>query len=83
MSTPLEGIIRPFTDQDVTPSPYTKPGQGSKPQIRLQIGYVGQVKTLGFSMSSTVTYKMGQAHTETAPANSESLQFALSQAAGG
>jgi hypothetical protein len=83
MSTPLEGIIRPFSDQNVQPSPYTKPGQGSTPQIRLQVGYVGQVKTLGWSMSATTTFKMGQAHTESAPQNSESLQFAMQQAAGG
>lgn len=82
MATPLEGIIRPFQDQDVTPTPYTKPGQGSVPQIRLQIGYVGQVKTLSFSMSATTTFKMGQAHTETPPNNSQSLQNKLSKAAG-
>lgn len=83
MSTPLEGIIRPFADQDVTPDKYTKPGQGSVPQVRLLIGAVGQVKTLGFSMSATTTFKMGQAHHEAPPSNSASLQKALSNAAGG
>jgi hypothetical protein len=81
--TAIEGIIRPFADRDVTPDKFTKPGQGSTPQIRLQIGYVGQVKTLGFSMSATTTFKMGQAHSETSPNNSESLQYAMQQAAGG
>lgn len=83
MSVPIEGIVRPFQDQAVTPSPFTKPGQGSTPMIRLQIGYVGSVKTLGWSMSATTTFKMGQAHHESPPSSSASLQQQLQQAAGG
>jgi len=82
MSVPLEGIIRPFADRDVTPSKFTKPGQGSTPMVRLQIGYVGQVKTLGWSMSATTTTKMGQAHHESPPTSSASLQKQLVDAAG-
>jgi hypothetical protein len=83
MSTPLEGIIRPFSDQSVEPSGYTKPGQGSAPMVRLQIGFVGEVKALGWSMSATTTFKMGQAHHEVPPNQSAALQTALQQAAGG
>jgi hypothetical protein len=83
MSTAIEGIIRPFADQDVTPTGYQKSSQGSTPLIRIQIGYTGQVKTLGFSMSATTTFKMGQAHHETPPTNSAALQTQLAKAAGG
>jgi hypothetical protein len=81
MSTPLEGIIpQPI---DVTPQRFTKPGQGSTPMVRIAVGYVGAVKTLGFSYSATATTKMGQAHKEQSPTNSESMQQALQKAAGG
>ncbi len=83
MSAPIEGIIGPFLPQDVTPQRYTKPGQGSTPMVRIAIGYVGTVKTLGFSMSATTTSKMGQSHNENPPTSSESLQAKLSQASGG
>lgn len=83
MTIPLEGIIGPFLPQDVTPQRFTKPGQGSTPMVRIAVGYVGTVKTLGFSMSATTTSKMGQAHIEQAPTNSESLQTQLAKAAGG
>lgn len=80
MSTPLEGIIRPFADQDVTPSPFTRAGQGSTPMVRLQIGYVGSIKTYSWNVSITQTTKMGQAHHETNPSNSAALQKQLQQA---
>lgn len=83
MSVPLEGVIGPFLPQDVTPTRFTKPGQGSVPVVRIQVGYTGSVKSLGFSVSATVTSKMGQAHHEKAPSSSEALQTQLAQAAGG
>ena len=83
MSTPLEGIFGPFLPHDVTPQRFTKPGQGSAPMVRVAVGYVGTVKTLGFSMSATTTSKMGQPHKERPPANSEALQAELVKASGG
>lgn len=82
MSTALEGIVRPFTDRDVTPTRYTEPGSGSVPPVRLQIGFRGQIKTLSWSISASVTFKMGQAHYEKPP-NSEALQKIVGAAAGG
>lgn len=82
MSVPLEGIIRPYQDADITPTPFTRPGQGSTPMVRLQIGYVGSIKTLGWSMSGTTTTKMGQAHHENPPTTSPALQAQLISAAG-
>jgi hypothetical protein len=79
MSTPLEGIIRPFQSEDVTPQKFTRPGQGSVPMVRLQIGYTGQVKTLGWSMSSTESFKLGQRHKESAPTASQALTAALDE----
>lgn len=79
MSTPLEGIIRPFQDRDVSPSPFTKPGQGSHPMVRVQIGYTGTVKTYSFHVSATVTTKMGQIHKEGAPDYSQAVGGFLKQ----
>lgn len=82
MSTPLEGIVRPFADHDVFPAAFTKPGESGAQMVRVAIGFQGSVKTMGFSFSSTATSKMGQAHKEKPPDNSASLQRRLSEAAG-
>lgn len=83
MGTQLESVFGPFLPQDVTPQRFTKPGQGSVPMVRIAVGYVGSVKTLGVSVSITTTSKLGQAHHEKPPTNSESLQLQLTKAAGG
>ena len=83
MSTPLEGIIRPYQDETITPTPFTKPGAAREPMVRLQIGYSGSIKTLSWSMSASQTTKMGQAHYEAPPTSSASLQDQLAKAAGG
>lgn len=65
MSTPLEGILRPFAD--VPPTVYTTPGEGSQTPIRIKIGFKGSIKTLSLSLSITQTSKAGQAHMENPP----------------
>lgn len=74
MSTPIEGIVRPFADHNVFPTPFTKPGGSSSEQmVRVAIGFQGQIKTMGYSFSATMSSKMGQAHRETTP-NSHAVQ---------
>lgn len=68
MSTPMEGIVRPFSDHNVFPAPFSKPGGGGGNQlVRVAIGFQGQIKTMGISFSATMTSKMGQAHKEKTP----------------
>lgn len=83
MSTPLEGIVRPFQDNNVFPTPFTKPGESGSQMVRVAIGFQGSIKTMGFSFSATASSKMGQAHKEKPPVNSASLQKRLADAAGG
>lgn len=82
MSTPLEGIVRPYTEHDVFPVPFTKPGESGAQMVRISIGFQGSLKTMGMSFSVTSTSKMGQAHKEKPPTNSAALQRRLTQAAG-
>lgn len=77
----LEGIVRPFTEQNVTPTPFTKPGAGSNEVVRIPIGFKGAIKTLSYSFSITVSTKMGQVHTEKPPINSMALLNKLIAAA--
>lgn len=81
MSTPLEGIVGPFIPNDVGPVPYTNPGAGSHPMVRISVGAKGTLKTLGWTLSITETYFMGQKHTENAPDASQALQDALKKTA--
>lgn len=83
MSTPLEGIVRPFGDRNVFPTPFTKPGQQGSEFVRVAIGFQGSLKTIGYSLSVTQSTKMGQTHHEKPPNNSESLQKRLGEVAGG
>ena len=82
MSIALEGIVRPFQDHDVFPTPFTKQGEQGSQMVRVAIGFQGSVKTMGFSFSATATSKMGQAHKEKSPDNSAALQRRLAAAAG-
>lgn len=82
MSTPLESIVRPFTDKDVFPTPFTKPGERGSQMVRIIIGSSGSIKTMGMSASASMTTKMGQPHREKPPDNSASLQRRLGEAAG-
>lgn len=81
MSTPIEGIVRPFQTQTVTPTPFTKPGAQGSQMVRVAVGFQGAIKTTGYSFSLTYTSKMGQAHTEKPPDNSEALKAKLAKAA--
>jgi len=83
MSVALETIVRPNTSDSITPVGFTKPGATGAPMVRIAVGFVGQIKTLGWSMSATSTTKMGQAHHENPPSNSGALQKQLATAAGG
>jgi hypothetical protein len=76
----LEHIIRPFTDQNVSPTPFVKPGEASHPMIRIPIGFKGTIKTMSYSMSFTCTSSMFQRHTEKKPL-SVKAQIALLDAA--
>lgn len=82
MSTPLEGIVRPFVGDNVFPTPYTKPGESGAQMVRIAIGFQGSLKTMGYSLSVTSSSKMGQAHKEKPPDNSAALQRQLAAAAG-
>jgi hypothetical protein len=79
MSTPLEGIVGPFIPNDVGPVPYTNPGAGSHPMVRLSIGAKGAIKTLGWTVSITETYYMGQKHAESTAGGSQALQDQMSK----
>lgn len=81
MSTPLEGIIRPFTDDGVTPTRFTKPGAQPNELVRLALGFQGSLKTIGYSFSCTMSTKMGQTHKEKPPQASAALQRRLGEAA--
>jgi hypothetical protein len=83
MSVALETIVNPNVSRQITPTGFTKPGATGAPMVRIAVGYVGQIKSLGWSMSATSTTKMGQAHHENPPSNSEALQKQLANAAGG
>lgn len=83
MSTPLESIVRPFSDPNVFPVRFTKPGTHGVGVVRVAIGFQGSVKTMGYSFSASLSTKMGQTHREGAPSGSASLTTRMSQAAGG
>lgn len=83
MTAPLEGVVRPFADRNVSPTPFVRPGASGAQQVRVPIGFSGSLKTMGYSFSVTMSMKMGQSHNETAPNGSDSLQRRLAQAAGG
>lgn len=78
----LEQIVRPFADRNVTPTRFTKPGAQASEMVRVAIGFQGTLKTISYSLSATLTLKMGQKHKEKAPAHSQALQSALRKAAG-
>jgi hypothetical protein len=83
MATPLEGVVRPFADADVTPTKFTRPGAASVPMVHVKVGFTGSVKTASWSVSTTITTKMGQKHVEKAPTWSDSLKQTLNQIAQG
>lgn len=63
----LEQIIRPFTQQDVFPTPVYPSGASPQPLVHLRIGYPGGTKTFSTSASGSVSTRMGTAHRERAP----------------
>jgi hypothetical protein len=73
----LEPIIRPFADEDVTPTKFVQPGQVGTPPVRVSVGLKGGTKTFSFSGSSVNTTRIGHTHTEKAPV-SDALQSKLS-----
>jgi len=72
----LETIVRPFAAPDVTPTPFHPAGAVGVPQVRVTVGLKGGTRTFSFSASSTISFRMGNKHKETAPA-SEALQSVL------
>jgi hypothetical protein len=74
--TDLETIVRPFASPDVAPQPFHPAGAVGVAPVRVTIGRKGGTRTFSFSASSTITFRMGNRHKETAPA-SESLQSVL------
>lgn len=81
MSVPVESIVRPFSEHNVFPRPFTKPGAQGSEMVRVAIGFQGTLKTMGYSFSATMTSKLGQIHREKSPDNSKSLKTALAEAA--
>ncbi len=76
----LEQIIRPFADQNVTPTPFTKPGENAVPMVHVRIGFQGTLKTVSYSLSASSTTFMGQQHKEKKVA-SPALTAAMRKAA--
>jgi len=62
----MEGMIRPFVGQDVTPTKEFVPGGQSAPPVRLTVGLIGGTKTFSYSGSSTLSNYMAAVHTEKA-----------------
>lgn len=60
----LEGVIRPFTNDDVTPVPIHQDNGQSVPQVRLIVGLIGGTKTFSYTGSSSLTSYMAAVHTE-------------------
>jgi hypothetical protein len=60
----LEGIIRPFVGDNVTPTPFHPGNSASAPPVRLAIGMVGGTKTFSFSSSTNLSSYMAAVHTE-------------------
>lgn len=60
----MEGIIRPFTEKQVSPVPIYQNGARSTAPVRLSIGAVGGTKTFSFSGSSSLSSYMAAVHTE-------------------
>ena len=59
MSNDLEGVVRPFQSNDVTPAQtYFNAGQIGVPNLHLQFGRGGQGKTMGGSFSAKQTNYM-------------------------
>lgn len=82
MSTPLEGIVRPFSDRNVFPTPFTKPGAQGSELVRVAIGFQGSIKTMGYSFSATMSSKMGQVHREKPQTSSDAITKAQQDAVG-
>lgn len=62
----LEGVIRPFVGQTVSPAPFHPAGATSAPPVRFAVGEIGGTKTFSWSHSSTLTSYMAAVHTEKA-----------------
>jgi hypothetical protein len=60
----LEGVIRPFMGEQVTPQPFHPGNSASAPPVRLSVGLVGGSKTFAFSSSTTMSSYMAAVHTE-------------------
>ncbi len=77
----IEQVIRPFAEQDVSPSGFVQPGTTGVPPVLVKIGLKGG----GKSFSGKITYqratKMGAVHDETSP-DSQSLQTKLGNPTG-
>lgn len=62
--TTMEGIIRPFVGQDVTPKSILVPGAQPISPVRLVIGDRGGTKTFSYSGSAQLSSYMANVHTE-------------------
>lgn len=82
MSVPLEGIVRPFSDRNIFPAPFTKQGEQGAELVRVPIGFQGSLKTMGYSFSATITAKMGQVHREKPQTSSAAITKAQNDAVG-
>lgn len=64
MAQGMEGIVRPFTDRNVSPSRFGLPGSAGAPDINLIITVQGIAKTVAFSYSQTLTQYIGTVNQE-------------------
>lgn len=60
----MEGIVRPFVGQDVTPTRVFPQGGRSAPPVHFTVGLRGGTKTFSFSGSSSISSYMAAVHTE-------------------
>lgn len=64
MAQGLEGVVRPFTNRDVSPTRFGLPGSSSAPDINLIITVQGVARTVAFSYNQTLTQYIGTVNQE-------------------
>ena len=60
----LEGVIRPFMGDPVSPIPFHPGSSSSAPPIRLAVGLIGGTKTFAWSSSASLSSYMAAVHKE-------------------
>ena len=79
MAAPFESTVNPFVHEDVTPTPFEKPGSVGVPPVRTSVGLKGGTKTFNTSYSFSRSTKLGSVHSES-PSTSNTIQQNLATA---